>query len=77
MKTLGHWELGCSTSQDSGKLFSKVVEPETDSERAGGQLLGGVRRLWVERSSEKEKGFMYVDNSVVNAGGGEYKGLKW
>ena len=30
----------------------------------------------VERSSEKEKGLMDMDNSVVMGGGGGYKGKK-
>lgn len=69
MKTLGHRELGCSTSQDSGKLFSQLVEPKTDSQRAGWQLLGGVRRLGVHEWSRKEKGLLDRDSSVVIAAG--------
>ena len=33
--------------------------------------------LGVEGSSKKEKGLMDIDNSVVIAGGGGYKGAKW
>ena len=31
----------------------------------------------MEGLSKKEKGFMDMDNSVVTAGGREYKGDKW
>ena len=31
----------------------------------------------VEGLSKKEKGLMDMDNSVVIAGGGRYKGTKW
>ena len=33
--------------------------------------------LWVEGLSTKEKGLMGIDNRVVIAGVGEYKGTKW
>ena len=37
----------------------------------------GSGGLGVEGLSKKEKGLMDVDNSVVIAGGGGYKGTKW
>ena len=32
---------------------------------------------WVEGQNKKEKVLMDMDNSVVIAGGGVYKGTKW
>ena len=37
----------------------------------------GDGRVGVEGLSKKEKRLMDVDNSVVIAGGGEFKGTKW